>query len=210
MRDVINLAWKLKLVLTGVCSDKLLTTYQAERDAHAHDLVSWAVALGQLMEFVAEQEACQRRGDPEPKPPEKMASSGYGQGREQPPIRDGAVLTSQICNEGITGYLFNQPIVRQSNGSELHLDELLGGGFALVGYGPINLNDKSRTIVSSLNIKLVDLNGLEIVKGRFAAFEQSEQVLVRPDRLVYGHTTEHLDANQLLASLAQAVSLSVS
>lgn len=40
MRDVINLAWKLPLLLNGVCSEKLLSSYQQERDAHAHDLVS--------------------------------------------------------------------------------------------------------------------------------------------------------------------------
>ena len=40
MRDVINLAWKLPLVLNGQCAPSLLDSYQAERDDHAHDLVS--------------------------------------------------------------------------------------------------------------------------------------------------------------------------
>ena len=89
------------------------------------------------MEFVAGQEACQRRGGPEPEPPSNMASSGYGQGRAQPPIRQGAVITEQVCNEGISGYLFNQPIVRDEHQEEVRLDTLLGPGFVLVGFGVV-------------------------------------------------------------------------
>ncbi|GIS21104.1 MAG: hypothetical protein CM15mP120_30200 [Pseudomonadota bacterium] len=46
MRDVINLAWKLPLVLNGICTPALLESYQAERNDHANDLVSWAVRDG--------------------------------------------------------------------------------------------------------------------------------------------------------------------
>ena len=91
MRDVINLSWKFPLVLSGVAGDELLDTYQQERDAHAHELVDWAVAVGKLMEHLAEVERAEREGRQPPKPPETLQSSGYGQGREQPPIRAGAI-----------------------------------------------------------------------------------------------------------------------
>jgi 3-(3-hydroxy-phenyl)propionate hydroxylase len=62
MRDVINLAWKLPMVIKGVTSDRLLDTYQSERMPHAQDLVEWAVAVGQLMEHLAAAEAAERDG----------------------------------------------------------------------------------------------------------------------------------------------------
>jgi 3-(3-hydroxy-phenyl)propionate hydroxylase len=59
MRDVINLAWKLPLVLNGQCAPSLLDTYQAERDDHAHDLVSWAVDMGHLMQHFGRHRSLQ-------------------------------------------------------------------------------------------------------------------------------------------------------
>ena len=60
MRDVINLAWKLPLVNSGCCAMELLETYQAERHDHVHDLVSWAVEMGHLMQHMADVEAAER------------------------------------------------------------------------------------------------------------------------------------------------------
>ncbi len=210
MRDVINLAWKLKLVIAGKCNDELLTTYEAERNAHAHDLVAWAVSLGQLMEFVAAQEDAERNGKPAPEAPQEMASSGYGQGREQPPIRAGALITEQVSDEGITGYLFNQPIVRTPNGKELKLDELLGSGFALVGNSVINapLSEQSKQVIEQLDINIVDLKGLDPVRGRLTPLEGNQVAIVRPDRIVFGHTTQDLTIDQLLSRLAECVRLS--
>ena len=203
MRDVINLGWKIPLVINGACRPDLLATYQAERDAHAHDLVAWAVALGRLMEFVAEQEACERRGAPPPEPPADMASAGYGQGREQPPIRAGVVVSEQVSNDGITGYLFNQPVV-STQSETCKLDTLLGSGFALAGFGlnSNQLNTDSRRTVDRLNIRLLDLNDLELKQGKLSKIPQGESVLIRPDKIVYGHTSESLPVDALLASLA--------
>jgi 3-(3-hydroxy-phenyl)propionate hydroxylase len=52
-RDAVNLGWKIPLVHTGACDQSLLDSYAEERDAHARDLVEWAVAVGQLMETLA-------------------------------------------------------------------------------------------------------------------------------------------------------------
>ena len=56
-RDAVNLGWKLPLVLSGQCDPVLLDSYSDERDAHARDLVEWAVGIGKLMETFAAREA---------------------------------------------------------------------------------------------------------------------------------------------------------
>ena len=161
------------------------------------------------MEFVAEQEACERRGESAPEAPPSMASSGYGQGREQPPIRTGAVLENQVSDTGITGYLFNQPIVGSPDGSEKHLDDYLGKGFSLVGFNieQLELTPESEAIMDALGIRQVDLIELKPVRGKFARFGDSEVALVRPDKIVFGHSTQTMNVNQLLSALAKAVYL---
>ncbi|MGI9327141.1 MAG: bifunctional 3-(3-hydroxy-phenyl)propionate/3-hydroxycinnamic acid hydroxylase [Pseudomonadales bacterium] len=216
MRDVVNLAWKLPMVVQGVAKDQLLDTYFAERNAHAHDLVDWAVAIGQLMEHIAEEERCTRAGLPAPVTPSELKSSGYGQGREQPPIRDGVVILEQVSDSGSTGYLFNQPIVRSVGRTgvvdEFRFDELLGPGFAVVLRNGRDaeslLNDRSHAVLQRIGANVVSLDGLELIRGRFdRLFEQHEAAVVRPDRLVFGHTTSGVTLDDLIESLADKLAL---
>ena len=213
MRDVVNLAWKLPMVIKGViqgtAGEGLLDSYFAERNGHAHDLVDWAVSIGRLMEHLAEQERCARAGEPVPDAPAALRSSGYGQGREQPPIRDGVVLVDQVSDTGATGYLFNQPIVRTTSGRECRLDELLGTGFAVVSrQGTPELSEASRDVLNRIGAAVVSLDGLEIVRGKFdRLFEHSDAAIVRPDRLVFGHTTPQLPLDGLVGLLAERLTL---
>ncbi len=209
MRDVINLAWKLPLVVNGVAEEALLETYYAERNAHAHDLVDWAVSIGRLMEHLAEEERCQREGLPAPEAPPTLKSSGYGQGREQPPIRDGAVMLNQVSDTGSTGYLFSQPTVQRQGEPPVRLDELLGPGFALVSRdAEVALSEASQRILQRLGARIVSLAGLTEVGGRIdRLFQQHEAAIVRPDRLVFGHTDTDLPLDALVEQLGAALAL---
>ncbi|MEM7019025.1 MAG: bifunctional 3-(3-hydroxy-phenyl)propionate/3-hydroxycinnamic acid hydroxylase, partial [Pseudomonadota bacterium] len=210
MRDVINLAWKFPLILSGEADESLLDTYQAERGAHATDLVEWAVAIGKLMEHMAAVELAQREGREPPKTPPAMQSSGYGQGRENPPIRDGAVIIEQVSNEGSTGYLFSQPIVQDADGNSFRLDERLGSGFAIVARtaADLSMNAASQTLVDKLGIATATLEGLTEQQGHFdRLFESASAVIVRPDRYVFGHTSDDLNLDDLLGQLGQKLSL---
>lgn len=210
MRDVINLSWKFPLVISGKAGDKLLDTYHEERDAHAHDLVDWAVSIGKLMEHLAEVEKADRDGRSKPETPPDLQSSGYGQGREQPPIRNGAILLQQVSDTGSTGYLFSQPLVSNEHSDEFKLDELLGPGFAVVAKrgDDIRLSRNAKTILDHLGARIVNLEGLSEVRGHFdRLFDASDVAIVRPDRLVFGHTTADLTLDDLVTELAKKLVL---
>jgi 3-(3-hydroxy-phenyl)propionate hydroxylase len=212
MRDIINLSWKLPLVLSGVASDSLLDTYQQERDGHAHELVDWAVAVGKLLEHLAQVELAEREGREPPEASPDLLASGYGQGREQPPLRGGAICIEQQSDGDSTGYLFSQPIVKNQDGVEFKLDEILGRGFAIVGKSAevLELSGASKRIVDLLGAKLVALDGIDAVRGEFdPLFENCEVAIVRPDRIVFGHTTDELALDQLVADLASRLSLNL-
>ena len=199
-RDVVNLGWKLPLVLDGTCDERLLDTYAEERDAHAHDLVDWAVAIGKLMEALAAQEA----GKPAADPSDADQSSGYGQGRSAPPLRGGAICVEQVGDESSTGYLLRQPTVRTPDGSECRLDELLGRSFAVVARSEagLDLSRASRAFLERIGARIVSLEGLELVEGRFdRVFDSAGAAIVRPDRYVFGVADDHLCLDTLVASL---------
>ena len=216
MRDVINLGWKLPLVINDIADDKLLDSYFDERAAHAHNLVDWAVSIGQLMEHIAEQERCAREGLPPPQTPDQLGSSGYGQGREQPPIQDGVVLSDQVNDTGFTGYLFRQPFVRdagaEGDGQEVRLDELLGAGFSLVYSAKdqlmLNLSDKSLQIIDQLSMAVVSVADLDVVRGKLdAVLDEHNAVIVRPDRIIFGHTEKDISVDTLIEQLANKLAI---
>ncbi len=209
MRDVINLAWKLPLVINGEADDSLLDTYESEREAHAHDLVDWAVSIGRLMEHLAAVELAERKGETQPSAPAALQSSGYGQGREQPPIRAGAVILPQVSDSGSTGYLFSQPIVREADGTTARFDEKLGPGFALVHKGtPPALKETSKDILSAIGANIVSVDGVEEERGHIdRLFAHADAAIVRPDRLVFGHTTDDISVDELIAELGVKLAL---
>jgi 3-(3-hydroxy-phenyl)propionate hydroxylase len=205
MRDAINLAWKLPLVIRGVSQPALLETYESERKAHAHDLVDWAVSIGNLMSHLAEVEAAETLGESAPARPKALERSGYGQGRETPSLKSGVLMTHQVSDEGITGTPYYQPVIRYQNQTQ-RLDELLGPGFALVLPEPMLLSETALAIMAKLKIQLVCAADFEIVRGRLSS--ERNAVLIRPDRYVFGHTDVHTDIDTLLSALCRKLCLS--
>ncbi|HIG41981.1 MAG: bifunctional 3-(3-hydroxy-phenyl)propionate/3-hydroxycinnamic acid hydroxylase [bacterium] len=209
MRDAINLAWKFPMVLSGLADDSLLDSYQQERIPHAQDLVEWAVAIGQLMEHLAAVELAERQGKPTPDVPPQKKSAGYGQGRGNPPLRDGVIVLDQVSDTGSSGYLFSQPLVSRDK-QTFKLDEALGKGFAIVAKtdSDLELTEQSKKIVEKLDITLTSLETLTEIKGHFDnLFKSSAAAIVRPDRYVFGHTTETVTLDHLLIELSKKLSL---
>jgi 3-(3-hydroxy-phenyl)propionate hydroxylase len=212
-RDAVNLGWKIPLVHSGACSPDLLDTYAAERDAHARDLVEWAVAIGRLMETFAAREA----GKPDPHASADQ-SSGYGQGRTVPPLRTGVLIEEQVQLEGGretmfatgAGGLFAQPTVADPAGNECRLDELLGRGFAVVGResAALECSDESRAILDRLDARLVATASLELRRGVFDwLLDEHPAVIVRPDRYVFGVVDETWSLDRLIHELARKLGL---
>ena len=204
-RDAVNLGWKIPLVLSGLCDGSLLDSYAAERDAHARDLVDWAVAIGQLMEKLAAHEA----GRPDPYPAVDQRS-GYGQGRTAPPLRDGVLVEEQAGGEHPVGVLLRQPTVRDPNGRECRLDELIGPSFAVVARNEsdLQLGPEARAILKKLDGRTLSLAGLEVTEGEAdRLFEQHAATVVRPDRYVFGVVDAEWDLDRLLIELARKLAL---
>ena len=88
--------------------------------------------------------------------------------------------------------------------------ELLGSGFAVVGRSSevLAISDTSHAVLEQLGAKLVSLDGLQIVQGQFdTLFNEHEADIVRPDRIVFGHTDDNLSLDDLVDDLAVKLAL---
>jgi hypothetical protein len=74
--------------------------------------------------------------------------------------------------------------------------------------GRLDLGDQSRALLDRIGASVVSLDGLEIVRGHFdRLFEQHDAAIVRPDGLVFGHTTSSLTLDELIEALADKLAL---
>jgi 3-(3-hydroxy-phenyl)propionate hydroxylase len=206
-RDAVNLGWKIPLVLSGLCDATLLDSYFDERDAHARDLVDWAVGIGKLMETLAAQEA----GRPNPHP-ETSQRDGYGQGRSAPPLRSGVLMTEQAAQGYPIGHLLRQPRVRMRSGETLRFDELLGRGFAVVGRTRADLvvGSDAALVAKRIGLRFVDLEETDgpVEGNRFdLVLESSPAVILRPDRIVFGVVDDDHSLDDLIRALGEKLSL---
>jgi 3-(3-hydroxy-phenyl)propionate hydroxylase len=197
LRDVANLAWKLRLVAAGAAPESLLETYQPERDPHVRAVISAAVAAGRYICVLDPAEAAAR----------DTAMRANMRKTQQETAADliPAVGTG-IVAVGTTGAgeRFIQPCIA----GEL-LDDVTGGGWRLFASDAVDA-ERARALcaerlpavrVEVVHAGMLDDGGAvrEWLRARHA-----RAVLVRPDFYVFGTGAGDVDA--LVNTLADVLS----
>ncbi len=203
-RDAVNLGWKLPMVLSKICDEALLESYQAERDDHARALVDRAVSIGKLMETLAAREA----GLPDPHPPESININVNGP--IVPPLRGGVLISEQAGSKNRVGELFRQPIVLDEGGSPQRLDEILGPNFCVVArkQSDLEMSPEASAVLERLSGQAIALDHLQVVEGSLdELFDSHPTVVVRPDRYIFGVVDDNWNLDQLLIELGIKLSL---
>lgn len=218
LRDAANLAWKLDLVLSGVCEPAVLGTYPTERRDHLQHAISMSVALGRTICVLDEDEARARdermiasHGDPRevlpPMPPERLGEGVWDAALTPPALR--ATLTPQFR-------------VRDGEVSGL-LDDVVSDvvpGFLLLGYGvdpAVNLTEEQTAVCDQLGVRsvmLVEASERPARSARTRALTADDErardwfgaaevtvVLVRPDFYAYGAVADPGRAGELIDRL---------
>jgi 3-(3-hydroxy-phenyl)propionate hydroxylase len=156
MRDAINLAWKLDLLLRGLVPSAFLDTYQVERLPHARRNIVDSAELGRITTERDPQKAAARdafflSGEAPPPPPE-------------PPLEDGVLLRGPDGQPArLAGELSPQGYVNL-NGRTGRMDDVVGWGFALVArdVDPLEVLDESqRAFLQTIRCAVVGVSANE-------------------------------------------------
>jgi flavoprotein hydroxylase len=202
LRDAINLAWKLDLVLRDLAPDALLDTYGRERGPHAEAVIELAMDMGKLICVADPDEAAARD--------EAFMATYDGSVTDVPPfppITDGVVLAGSPG----AGELFIQGEVDGPDG-RVRFDDAVGAGFRLATLVEPNLDTETDEWFASIGGSVVTLGGGDSkLVDADAAYRNwlgdhiAIAVLQRPDFSVFGTAASRTDVAPLLRSLRSAI-----
>jgi len=210
LRDAVNLAWKLDLVLRGLAAAQVLDTVDRERQPQNEAIIRLAIELGKVLcqldpRAAAERDAMLRQVQAPPP-------------LELPPLTGGALHQPRDgSSDGLAGALSVQGVVRRA-GREGRFDDVVGRGFQLivVGGDPVApLPSEQRALVDMLDISVASLDpaapgGVRDVDGRLSAWlteHEAHAVLVRPDFYVFGSCPSARALPDLLENLRAELQL---
>jgi 3-(3-hydroxy-phenyl)propionate hydroxylase len=215
VRDVANLAWKLRAVLAGEAgahsADALLDTYAAERREHVRQLTTRIKDIGAV---ICERDVAKARSRDA-----ALLDAAGGQVKTQarqdiiPPLSSG--LLDANGGSG-TGTLFPQPRVNGPAGPVL-LDDIAGTGWRIVTDLPVQRLPAGLLPVAAGLGLLVSLPADEVgftsgphrmqtgeldgVVANWLARHRVRAAVVRPDHYVYGVADNGSSLFALVASL---------
>ena len=204
LRDALNVAWKLDLVLRGLVSDELLDTVDAERQPQNEAIIRLSVELGKVVcqldpRAAAERDAMLRQLDAPPP-------------IDLPPLTGGLLHRARAGEpDPLAGMLSVQGNVSTA-GRDGRFDDVVGRGFQLIvaGGDPLGqLSSGHRGLIETLEMAVASLDpaapaGVRDLDGRLTAWlgeHGTHAVIVRPDFYVFGSAASPRDLPALLDDL---------
>uniref|UniRef100_A0AAU2VZB4 Bifunctional 3-(3-hydroxy-phenyl)propionate/3-hydroxycinnamic acid hydroxylase n=1 Tax=Streptomyces sp. NBC_00008 TaxID=2903610 RepID=A0AAU2VZB4_9ACTN len=213
MRDAMNLAWKLDLVLAGRARPDLLDTYTSERSDHVQHAIGMSMALGQVICVLDPDEAAERDA--------RMIATGadprYALPAPPPPVLGDGVLRQAPDGERAenVGHLTPQYEVTYQGRTAL-LDSLTGGGFTVLtdGHRPADaLDDVERDFLTGIKATVVPLYSenapadgyLDTAAGFLPHMREHGHVaaIVRPDFYLFGAASTGTELRELIGQLSE-------
>ncbi len=211
LRDAVNLAWKLDLVLDGRADAGLLDTYTSERSEHVQHAIGMSMALGQVICVLDPEEAAARD--------QRMIAAGADPRHALPPtpppvLGDGVLSRAPDGSRAPdVGHLTAQHTLTHQGRSAL-LDDLTGGGFTVLtdGTGPLDaLDTEDHAFLTGIGAHLVPLHTdaappegyLDAPDGYLPHLREQghSAAIVRPDFYLFGTATDGAGLRTLVAQL---------
>lgn len=203
IRDAVNLAWKLAMVLRGDARPQVLATYQEERAPHVGAVVALAKEFGLVIGELDPRKAVLR----DARLREELASGKAETIRQKfiPNLAGGLIASGQPA----AGTLFPQPFIETAAGA-VRLDDLMAPEFVLVAASPAIFDGLSLSSIETWKRLrgervIIGQGGLRETGRLFAGWLNQHGIkvaIVRPDRAVFGGARDADELNALIAALA--------
>jgi 2-polyprenyl-6-methoxyphenol hydroxylase-like FAD-dependent oxidoreductase len=216
IRDAVNLAWKLDLVLSGRAEERLLDTYTSERLPPVQGYIYASIELGKII-CISDPEEADKRDE------EMLALwQQSGQAKVSPPSFPPG---PGIFLEGnpLAGQLFLQREV-VSHGKRGLFDDLVGSGFGLISMGgnpAAHLSSADEAFFTLIGGRIISLSSsadehadqVIDISGAYAEWFTTNNcavVLTRPDCAIYGTAPDLAGVGKLVRSLREQLHPSAS
>jgi len=206
IRDVSNLSWKMALVVRGHADPQILRSYEEERKPHVYKMTRMSVGLSRVLQTLSPAGALARNLLLRVLKHTPVVGSFITGGQFRPTPRfEGGLVAGNSESKGARGRLFIQPRVRITGRESALFDEVLGSGFAVLGFGvdPRCVRTaESQSLWESLSTRFVQIvganedpgsdDGLAVVADlegkltRWFGRSRCNLVVLRPDRYVFG------------------------
>ena len=187
LRDAMNLAWKLSLVLRGKAAETVLDSYGPERAPHVRAFIDFSIALGQVICITDPAEAAARDA-------RMLAEMRDPSAAPAPPPSPRLGPGILRAGDPTAGEMSIQPQITGPAGQGL-LDDIVGAGVLVLGSTSLEVSDSRHAALADVGIAVaaigVDPAADVIVdaSGAYAAWLaelEADAVLVRPDFAVFG------------------------
>ncbi|MDA0166850.1 bifunctional 3-(3-hydroxy-phenyl)propionate/3-hydroxycinnamic acid hydroxylase [Solirubrobacter ginsenosidimutans] len=176
VRDAVNVAWRLDLILRGVADAGLLDGYTTERRAQNEWIVNLSTEMGRVSCTLDARAAADR--DAALRAAEVPPTLGL------PPLADGTLATGRP----LAGHRAVQGVVRIDR-REGRFDDVFAKHFTLLTRHAPQLSPAHVEFLDRLGAHVIALHQLEDLDGRLTAWfdaHRIEAVVVRPDAYVFG------------------------
>jgi 2-polyprenyl-6-methoxyphenol hydroxylase-like FAD-dependent oxidoreductase len=205
LRDAVNIAWKLDLVLRGLAPDELLDTVHLERQQQTEWVIRFAVELGKVLCELDPGAAADRD--------ETLRAADAPPPVEFPPLADGVIHRAGAGSPNpLAGSLGLQGVVADGAREGL-FDDVVGGGWALIAADgdPLDeLGEVERDVLRALDVTVASLDTVRDADGRLTEWLRrhgAHAVLVRPDFYVFGSTPSRAGLPELVGDLRAQLAL---
>jgi 3-(3-hydroxy-phenyl)propionate hydroxylase len=185
IRDVANLAWKLRDVIRGRFDASLLDTYQSERLPHVREFIELAIRLGGLINTKA-MEAGLAAGVAREDAPAKLEV-------RKPLLGPGLA----ISDTALIGLLAPQFMLSDGQRS----DDRTGYAHVLLAEAAVavEFSQHERAALAKAGIEMLTSNDAEDI-GEWLRQHGLKAALVRPDRYLLGAARSDADLERLIAT----------
>jgi 3-(3-hydroxy-phenyl)propionate hydroxylase len=206
MRDAANIAWKLRLVLSGAADESLLDSYEIERMPQDAFFVKASYDTWRYVNELNPEKAAQRDAE---------ARAGLTQFPSIPGLSAG-LLHRNAAGEPTAhaGHLAPQGVVRR-NGAAGRLDDLIGYGGQLISSLPIEellrpdqLSRLAELEVHVLRVGEDDVAGTVDLDGTYQEFWKSTgatTLLARADHYLFGLAASRAEVQALVSDFMEQI-----
>jgi 3-(3-hydroxy-phenyl)propionate hydroxylase len=187
VRDAVNLCWRLEAVLKDGAADTLLDSYGVERKAHVTELTTRIKGIGKI---ITERDVAKARARDE-----KLLADCGGVVQPMPRQDVQPALTAGLLGGAAhpaRGTIFPQPLLIQTYGEKIRMDDLHPAGWKLVLHATAGdeymtaSRQHHLTSLAVLKLGTPTFSEAEGVLARWFERHGVQAVIVRPDHYIYG------------------------